>query len=74
MFELLVTLLFVWLFIKVIGLVLKLTWGTAKVIAGILCVLALPILILVLLFAGGAVLLLPVGLVIAAFAVVKACV
>ena len=74
MFELLVTILFIWLFVKVIGLVLRLTWGAAKIVAGILCVLALPILILVLLFAGGAVLLLPVGLVIAAFAVVKACV
>jgi len=74
MLELLVTVLFIWLFIKAIGLVLKLSWGAAKIVAGILCVIALPVLILVLLFAGGAVLFLPIALIAAAVGIVKACV
>ena len=41
MFELLTIAIFVWLMVKAIGLVLKLTWGTAKVIASILIGLAL---------------------------------
>lgn len=35
MFELLSVIVFVWLLIKAISLALKLTWGMAKIIAGI---------------------------------------
>ena len=73
MFELLVVILFVWLSIKVIGLVLKLTWGAATIIATILSAIALPILFIGLLFAGGIVLLLPVLLIGAALGILKAC-
>lgn len=73
MFEILVCVLFVWLFVKAIGLALKVSWGLAKVIAVVLSVLALPALIFCLLLAGGFVLLIPVALVAIAWAILKAC-
>ena len=73
MFELLVVILFGWLSIKVIGLVLRLTWGVASVLATILFAIALPVLFAGLLFAGGVVLLLPLLLVGGAFGLLKAC-
>ena len=42
MFELLVFVLFVWLFVKTIGLTFRVTWGMAKITAVILFVLAVP--------------------------------
>ncbi len=74
MFELLTIGLFVWLMVKVIGLAFKLTWGVAKVIASLLMVIAVPLLALCLLFAGGIALLVPVALIGIAFGIVKACV
>lgn len=74
MFELLVLILFVWLFAKAIGLAFKVTWGFAKVVAVILFALAIPTLIGCFLVAGGAVLLIPVALVAAACGILKACV
>ena len=74
MFEILVTIAFIWLFIKVIGLTFKATWGLAKIVAVILFVIALPTLIGCLLLAGGLVLLIPIALVGAAFAILKACI
>ena len=74
MFEILVLVLFCWLFFKAIGLVFKVAWGAAKVIAVLLSVLALPLLIVCLLFAGGFVLLVPVFLIAGAFGILKACV
>ncbi len=62
MFEILCTILFVWLFIKVFGLVFKVAWSLTKVLATILFVMALPALIVCFIFAGGLLLLLPVGL------------
>lgn len=73
MFKLLITILFIWLLGSSIRLALKLTWGVAKMIAGLLMVLALPILILCLIFAGGIILLLPVAMVGIAAAVLKGC-
>ena len=73
MFEILVTVLCIWLFIKGIGLALRLAWGLAKIVATILMVLALPALIIGLLFAGGLLLLLPVALVAIAVGILKAC-
>ncbi len=74
MFELLTLFVFIWLMGKVIGLVLKLSWGTAKVVASVLMGIAVPVLVVCVLFVGGLALLVPVGLVALAFAIVKACV
>lgn len=74
MFELLVLILFIWIFIGSIRLAFRITWGLAKIVAVILFVLALPALIAALLLAGGIVLLLPIVLVGVAFLILKACV
>ena len=74
MFELLVLILFVWLFTKAIGLTFRVTWGLAKVIAVFLFVLAVPALIGCLLLAGGLALLVPVALIGAAWGILKTCV
>lgn len=70
-FEIAITVLFIWLFLKALKLTFKITWGITKIIAIILFVIALPALIGCLLFAGGAILLLPLALVGAAFGLVK---
>ena len=72
MFELLITAVFIWLFVKAIGFSLKLAWGAARLIGSLLFVLALPALVICLLFAGGAVLLVPLLMVGAACWVLKA--
>ena len=74
MFELISIVVFCWLFYHALRLIFKLTWGVAKVIAVILCVLSLPLLLGCLLLAGGAVLLLPVVLIAVAWGILKACV
>ncbi|MDD7674738.1 MAG: hypothetical protein PUJ12_08200 [Oscillospiraceae bacterium] len=74
MFELLVLILFGWIFWGALRLAFKVTWGFAKIAASILFVLALPVLIVCLLFAGGMVLLLPVALIALAWGILKACV
>ena len=73
MFELLVLVLFVWLFVKAIGLTVRVTWGVAKVMAVVLFVLAVPTLFICLLVVGGMALLIPVALVAAALGILKAC-
>ena len=73
MFEIITVAVFIWLMVKSIGLVFKLTWGMAKIIAGILMVLALPALALCLIFAGGLALLIPLGLVCFALGILKTC-
>ena len=72
MFELLVLILFGWLFVKTIGLAFRVTWGLAKVVAVILFVLALPTLIGCFLVAGGILLLIPVALIGLAWGVLRA--
>lgn len=74
MFELLTIVVFVWLLIKAIGLACKLTWGMAKIIASILMVLALPLLIVCLLFVGGAILIVPVAMIGIAAGIMKSCI
>ena len=73
MFEILISVLFFWLFFKALGLALKLTWGVTKFIVSALFTLALPLLLVCLFFAGGLVLLVPLGLVALAFGLLKAC-
>ena len=74
MFELLTIIVFAWLFIKTIGLAFKLTWGMAKIVASILLVLALPLLIVCLLFVGGAILIVPVAMIGIAAGIMKSCI
>lgn len=73
MFEIIISLLAVWLLIKAICLAAKLTWGTAKVIATVLLSLAIPLFILCLVFVGGAFLLLPMVMLAGAWGLMKAC-
>lgn len=73
MFEILTVAVFVWLMFKVVGLMFRLTWGIAKLIAGILLFLAAPVLVVCLLFVGGFFLLIPIGLVALALMIVSAC-
>ena len=74
MFELLTIVVFVWLLIKAIGLAFKLTWGMAKIVASILMVFALPLLIVCLLFVGGAILIVPVAMIGIAAGIMKSCI
>ena len=71
MLELIITVLFIWLFFKGIGLALRLTWGVTKFIASLLLTVALPLLGFCLFFAGGLIILVPLGLVALAFGLLK---
>lgn len=70
--SLLILAAFCWLFISALCLAFKIAWGVAKVVAVILIVLALPAMVLCLVWAAGAVLLFPLVLVAAAWLVLKA--
>ena len=72
MFELLTFVIFIWLLVKTIGLAFRLTWGVAKIIASILMVIALPVLIICLVFVGGIALLVPVVMIAIAAGILKA--
>lgn len=74
MFELLTVIVFAWLLVKAVGLAFKLTWGVAKVVASILMVVALPVLIVCLVFVGGLALIVPIAIIALAFGLLKACV
>ena len=74
MFELLTLVLFVWLFVKVIGLTLRMTWGIAKSTVSLLIGLALPVLFVTLIFIGGIALLVPIAMIAIAAGIVKACI
>ena len=74
MLEILTVVCFCWLFFKALSLMLRLAWGTAKILASLLFAVAVPMLVLCLIFAGGIVLLLPLALVGAAFGLLRACV
>ena len=73
MFELLTLAIFLWLFVKAVGLAFRLTWGIAKIAASILIALALPVLIISLVFAGGVLLLIPLVMIAIAAGILKAC-
>ena len=74
MFELLTLVFFTWLFVKVIGLTLRMTWGIAKITVSLLIGLALPVLFVSLIFIGGIALLVPIAMIAIAAGIVKACV
>lgn len=71
MLELLIWIVFIILAVKAAGLALRLTWGAAKLVAALLFAVALPGMILVMLFAGGALLLIPLGLAAAALGILR---
>lgn len=73
MFELLTVAIFIWLLVKAAGFAFRLTWGLAKIAASILIGVALPVLIVCLIFAGGIVLLVPLVMVATAAGILKAC-
>ena len=73
MFEILTIAIFIWLLVKSISFMFKLTWGVAKIVASLLMVVALPILIVCLVFASGIVLLVPIILIAIAAGILKAC-
>lgn len=74
MLDLIITVFFFWLFFKAIGLALKMTWGVTKFFASLLFTIALPLLGFCLFFAGGLLILVPLGLAALAFGLLKACV
>lgn len=74
MLDILFTVLFCWLFFKAMGIAFHVAWGTAKLIASLLFAAALPMLVLMLVFAGGLLLLVPLAMVAIAWAILKACV
>ncbi|MCI6935566.1 MAG: hypothetical protein MR762_02760 [Clostridiales bacterium] len=73
MLEILLTILLVWLLFKVIGLAFRVAWGAAKIAASILFTLAVPLLVLCLIFAGGMLILIPLTMLGAAFGLLKGC-
>ena len=72
MIEILCTALFIWLFIKVFGLIFKVAWSLTKIIAMVLFVMALPALIVCFIIAGGFLLLIPVAFLGSALALLNA--
>lgn len=74
MLDFLLVILFCWLFFKAVGLAFRMAWGTAKIIASVLFAVAVPLLVLCLVFAGGIVLLLPLALIGIAFGLLRACI
>ena len=72
MLELILIIAFCWLFFKGVGLAFRAAWGITKLVASLLFVLAIPLLIVCLVFAGGLLLLLPIGLIAIAFGLLKA--
>ena len=74
MLDLILVILFSWLFFKACGLAFRVAWGLTKFIASLLLVLACPLLVISMIFFGGFVLLLPVAIIALAFGLLKACV
>ena len=71
MFEILAVVIFVWLMFKALGLVFRLTWSVTKLVAGLLMAVAFPLLVVCLVFAWGLLLLVPLGLMGIAWAILK---
>ena len=73
MIEIIITILAICLFAKAISLAFRITWGVAKIVATVMMVLAVPIFIVCLIFAGGFILLLPVALIAGAIGILVKC-
>ena len=74
MLDLVIVILFCWIFFKAIGLAFRVAWGLAKIVACLLFILAAPLLIVCLVFTGGLLLLVPLALIGIAFGLLKACI
>ena len=74
MFELLTLVVFAWLLVKAVGLAFKLTWGAAKIVASILMAIALPVLVVCLVFVGGIALIVPIAVIGIAVGLLKTCI
>jgi hypothetical protein len=72
--DILIAILFVWLFFKALGLAFRVAWSTTKFVASLLFAIAVPLLVVCMFFAGGFFLLLPLALVGIAFGLLKTCV
>ena len=73
MFTLFVIFVFVWLFVKSVGLASHVTWGLAKIAATLLFVIALQLLVVFASLGRLLPLLLPLALGAAAFGILKNC-
>lgn len=71
MLDILFTVIFIAMFFWTLKLMFKITWGVAKILATVLLVLAIPALVLCLIFAGGFVLLIPIGIVAGVVGIIK---
>lgn len=72
--EILLVIFFLWLSFKFSGLAFRMAWCVAKVAASVLFALAVPLLVLCLVFAGGIALMLPLAMIGLAVGLLKACV
>ena len=73
MFELLTVAVVIWLLVQAAGFAFMLTWGVAKIVATILIGVALPVLVICLVFVGGIALLVPLVMIAIAAGILKAC-
>lgn len=73
MLEILVSIAFVWIGFHALKLIFKVAWCLAKAIAVILLILAFPGLLVCLFVIGGAIVLLPLAMVVVAFGLLKSC-
>ena len=71
MLELILIIAFCGLLFKAVGLCFRAAWGVTKLVASLLFAVAVPLLVLCLVFAGGLLLLVPIGLIALAFALLK---
>ncbi|MBQ8575213.1 MAG: hypothetical protein IJ447_04095 [Clostridia bacterium] len=71
MIEILLTVIFIALFVWTAKLLFKISWGIAKILATVLLVLAVPVLALCLIFAGGVTLLIPILIVAGVVGIIK---
>lgn len=62
-----------WLLFQIVKLAIKITWCFAKIIACIISVIAVPLLIIFVVFTGGAILFLPVILLGIALLILESC-
>ena len=74
MFEILMICLFLWIAFHLMVFSVRVAWSLAKVISVALFALAIPVMLVCLVFAGGMFLLLPLALISAAYGVLKWCV
>ncbi len=73
MFVIILFIFFAWLFFKVAKLMLKIAWGTTKLLASILLFFSIPLLIVCFLFFGTVTLLIPIATLAGTLLLLKVC-